>query len=345
MKKRFCLIVVLGLICFLPAAQAAITNVQNASSNQYVYNSSSIQSAAFPNNTVSGDTIIVFEQYGAAGATPTGCSDSQGNAYTQVLNVFDSGMTQGVTLYYAANIVGGATPTVTCTFNNANYLSMSIHEYGGLASSNVLDTASSIDYSGDEVGAMQTSAISPATSGDLIFAGLVEVRNGVGDICSPSGSFSARVNQCVVDGFITEDYVEPIASGISASTTLTPTSGHYVAGIAAFRAAPSSPTAAAPTVPTNLAVSGVTSSSVSLMWTASTASSGVTGYQVFRNGAQVGTSTTPQYTDDQRQRHDVITAHQHTALRSHESQRNGCHKFQRFAQMDGINRQRWHSRL
>ncbi len=298
MKKRLCLIAVLGFICYLPDAHAAITNVQNASSNQYVYNSSSVQSAAFPNSTVSGDTIIVFEQYGAAGATPTGCSDAQGNVYAQVLDVFDPGMTQGIALYYAANIVGGATPTVTCTFNNANYLSMSIHEYSGLASSKVLDTAASFDYSGDAVGAIQTAVITPTTSGDLIFAGLVEVRNGVGDTCSPSGDFISRVNQCVVDGFIAEDYVEPIAAAISASATLTPTSGHYLAGIVAFRAAASSPTAAGPTVPTNLAVSGVTTTSISLTWSASTDSAGVTGYQVFRNGNQFATTTMPQYTND-----------------------------------------------
>ena len=174
---------------------------------------------------------------------------------------------------------------------------MSIHEYSGLASSKVLDTAASFDYSGDAVGAMQTSAIIPTTSGDLIFGGLVEVSSGIGDSCSASGVFTSRVNQCDVDGFIAEDYVEPIASAISASATLTPTSGHYVAGIAAFRAV-SSPTSAGPTVPMNLAVSGVTTSSISLTWTASTDSAGVTGYQVFRNGTQFAVTTTPQYTDD-----------------------------------------------
>ena len=96
MKKLLGAITVLRFLCFLPNAHAAITNVQNASSNQYVYNSSSVQSAAFPNSTASGDTVIVFEQYGGAGATPTGCSDAQGNVYTQALNVFDSGMTQGI---------------------------------------------------------------------------------------------------------------------------------------------------------------------------------------------------------------------------------------------------------
>jgi chitodextrinase len=52
-----------------------------------------------------------------------------------------------------------------------------------------------------------------------------------------------------------------------------------------------------PTVPTNLAASGITSTSVTLSWTASTDNVGVTGYKVFRNGAQVGTATATSYPD------------------------------------------------
>jgi exo-1,4-beta-D-glucosaminidase len=47
----------------------------------------------------------------------------------------------------------------------------------------------------------------------------------------------------------------------------------------------------APTVPGNLRSTGVTSSSVSLAWDASTDNVGVTGYDVFVNGSQNGTVT------------------------------------------------------
>jgi chitodextrinase len=52
-----------------------------------------------------------------------------------------------------------------------------------------------------------------------------------------------------------------------------------------------------PSAPTNLTSPSHTSSSVSLSWTASTDNVGVTGYQIFRNGAQVGTSTTTSFTN------------------------------------------------
>ncbi|MEV0096080.1 endo-1,4-beta-xylanase [Streptomyces sp. NPDC050738] len=53
----------------------------------------------------------------------------------------------------------------------------------------------------------------------------------------------------------------------------------------------------APTVPTGLAVTGTTSSSVSLSWAASTDDVGVSGYDIFRGGTQVGSSTAAAFTD------------------------------------------------
>ncbi|WP_393055041.1 glycoside hydrolase family 6 protein [Streptomyces sp. LN549] len=53
----------------------------------------------------------------------------------------------------------------------------------------------------------------------------------------------------------------------------------------------------APTAPTGVTATAKTSGSVSLSWTASTDNTGVTGYDVFRGGVKVGSSTTTSYTD------------------------------------------------
>jgi len=52
-----------------------------------------------------------------------------------------------------------------------------------------------------------------------------------------------------------------------------------------------------PTVPTNLAVTGITTSTVSLAWSASTDNVGVAGYKIYRGGVQVGVSGVVSYTD------------------------------------------------
>jgi chitodextrinase len=52
-----------------------------------------------------------------------------------------------------------------------------------------------------------------------------------------------------------------------------------------------------PSVPTGLTGTGVSISQINLSWTASTDNVGVTGYRIFRNGTQVGTSPTPSFQD------------------------------------------------
>ncbi|SEN15317.1 DUF4832 domain-containing protein [Paenibacillus sp. OV219] len=53
----------------------------------------------------------------------------------------------------------------------------------------------------------------------------------------------------------------------------------------------------APTAPANLTSTGKTASSISLSWSASTDNVGVTGYEIYRNGSYVGTTTSTSYTD------------------------------------------------
>ena len=53
-----------------------------------------------------------------------------------------------------------------------------------------------------------------------------------------------------------------------------------------------------PSAPSGLTATATSPSSVSLSWTASTDNVGVTEYHIFRNGTQVGTSTTTSYTDN-----------------------------------------------
>ena len=51
----------------------------------------------------------------------------------------------------------------------------------------------------------------------------------------------------------------------------------------------------APSIPASLASSNITSTSATVSWAASTDNVGVTGYKIFKNGTQVGTSTSTSY--------------------------------------------------
>ena len=98
-------------------------------------------------------------------------------------------------------------------------------------------------------------------------------------------------------------------TGLSAGTTYTYTVAAYdaagdtsavSAAVTAATATLSGATSApAPSVPTGLASPSQTDSTISLTWSASSAGSGgsVTGYDIYRNGTKVGTSTSTSYTD------------------------------------------------
>lgn len=60
---------------------------------------------------------------------------------------------------------------------------------------------------------------------------------------------------------------------------------------------PQAPDTTAPSVPGTVAAGAVTSSSVALSWKASTDNVSVSGYDVYRDGAKVGTTTNLSYTD------------------------------------------------
>jgi chitodextrinase len=57
------------------------------------------------------------------------------------------------------------------------------------------------------------------------------------------------------------------------------------------------PDTQAPTVPTNLGTSGTTETTIGLTWSSSTDNVGVTGYKIYRNGVQIGTSNNTTYQD------------------------------------------------
>jgi endoglucanase len=95
-------------------------------------------------------------------------------------------------------------------------------------------------------------------------------------------------------------------SGLSASTTYSYTvkavdaAGNVSAASSAVSATTQQGSTAdttPPSAPSNLSVTGTTSSSVSLSWSASTDNVGVTGYKIFRGGTQVGTATATSFTD------------------------------------------------
>ena len=93
-------------------------------------------------------------------------------------------------------------------------------------------------------------------------------------------------------------------TGLSANTSYTYTVAAYDAAnnVSAQSTSVSATTlqvsdTSAPTVPANLSATAISSNQINLTWTASTDNTGVTGYDIFRNGTLAGTSSSNSYQD------------------------------------------------
>ncbi len=84
--------------------------------------------------------------------------------------------------------------------------------------------------------------------------------------------------------------------------------------------APYTEDATPPSAPSGLTATATSSSSVSLSWTASTDNVGVTGYNIFRNGTQIGTTTATSYTDNSVVSNTQYTIHRHRLRRGRQRQ-------------------------
>ena len=125
----------------------------------------------------------------------------------------------------------------------------------------------------------------------------------------PAHTGSVTIDMTALTGSVTARWYDPtngtyttVAGSPFANTgtrAFTPT-GNNSAGQADWvlvLQGASTPDSTAPSTPTGLATQNVTSNEVGLTWTASTDNVGVTGYRVYRNGTQIGTSTSTSYTD------------------------------------------------
>lgn len=125
-----------------------------------------------------------------------------------------------------------------------------------------------------------------ASTDDIAVSGYNVVRDGTPIATTTSPSFSN--------------------TGLTANTTYTyavrafDAAGNYSAlsvGVPATTPPPPPPDTTPPSTPTNLSATPVSSTQINLAWTASTDNVAVTGYNVFRDGAPIATTTSPSFSN------------------------------------------------
>ncbi len=234
-----------------------------------------------------GDLLVGWvAEYKAAGQVTV--SDNVNGAWTRSPASETFGGAGDIALLYLPDTATSSTGlTVTITAPAGAFLQGSIAEYTGVAESNPLDQFAVAEGNGTAVNAGPTGAVS---AGELVYSAFVTGGDpgGVTPGSSQGVTFWPRAATASGDAY-EQDIISSNPGTQTASATFN-TATDWYAVVATFM-----PAEPAPSVPTGLATTSDTASSVGLRWNDSTG--GATGYTVYRDGTEVGTTDTNSYTD------------------------------------------------
>ena len=239
----------------------------------------------------SGDLLVGwFSEYNASGQVTV--SDSVNGAWTRGPSALTYAGAGDIALYYLADSQAASGLTITVTAPAAAYLGGAVGEYSGVALSAPLDQMAVAAGVGTAVDSGATAAVA---AGDLVFGALITGGTPGGETPGTSSGVTYTPAASADSGSAYAEDITSAAAGPQNGTATLSTSTDWYAVAAAFLAVPAG--AVAPAAPTNVAAPTVTSSNVTLSWTASTDNVPVTGYTVYRDGVQIGTTATTGYND------------------------------------------------
>jgi hypothetical protein len=253
-----------------PQALAAITPGNGAS---FTWRSTIGAASSYTNGNAA--TVPYWVRLKRSGNTFTAYKSADGTNWTQ---------------YAQATITMGSTAYVGLAVTSHNNAVLATDTFDNVSVSGSADTTPPV------VSAVSASNISQNG------ANISWTTNEAADSQVEYGTSSAYGSSTALNTTLDTSHTQVVA-GLNANTTY-----HYrvksrdAAGNLATSGdltfvTPGAPDTAAPSVPAGLVAGTVTAGSVPLSWSASTDDVGVTGYQILRDGTQIGTSGTTNFTD------------------------------------------------
>lgn len=155
---------------------------------------------------------------------------------------------------------------------------------------------------------IRNNIISKAKSFNIRSSSGTTISNNLFDGGSTSGTSAVSGNPVFVAAANNDFHIQSTSPAVNTGTTsgaptfdfdykTRPQGGQVDIGAFEYGSSSTTTDSTPPSAPTNLAAASPDSSKVNLSWSASTDNVGVTGYKIYRNGAEIGTSAVASFTD------------------------------------------------
>ncbi len=239
-------------------------------------------SVTFNSPPSAGNLLVVYLVWDNTGSASV--SDSLGNMYASAVGVtrWSNGRYSAQIFYTINRGDGGDTVSVRFGTRVKSFGIVYAHEYAGVLQAAPIDvTAAAAGTSGP----LNSGSATTGNDTDLLFAGGVSTTT----VTSPGSGYTARATS---HGNMCED--KTVSTAGSYSATASNRSGAWAMQMVAFKGAASGPVdTTPPTVPTGLSPAVLSSSQITLSWTASTDPDNMPSqitYGVFRSGIRIATT-------------------------------------------------------
>jgi chitodextrinase len=276
-------------------AASPITFIHEATSSCF----DTCTSSTLPSITVIfGDAL--FLRVGSAKTattTVTSVSDDDGGTWNRAANSsFNNGSGVDTEIWYSLNHPAGATQ-VTVNVSTSTSITAELSEFSDIATSSAVDAVGS---AGLVSGSYSSGFATTTNQYDLVLTSVAYTSTST-ILTGPTNSFNALTSVATGTSPTRETLLSAYRIAVATGTYSTGYTGAgavYAGAIAAFKAQGASPPdTTPPSEPTSVVATPFYSQEIDLSWGASTDNVSVAGYDIYRNGTIVATTTNLTYND------------------------------------------------
>lgn len=182
--------------------------------------------AVWPGNTTTGNMIVVAAATGNGTTTSAKVSDTQGNIYNYLPQVGNASGDH-LDIWYALNITGGTTPTITVTVQNGAVTTLQAvaQEFSGIATTTPFDASARTFFTVSAASVSINSTTSPTRSPNELVIFAVASGSSTAGAGAATGYSNLASDIVSTQGLVVQSKVVSSTGFQSATAAFSPNSG------------------------------------------------------------------------------------------------------------------------